>query len=546
MLGKSAATLNEGTSGPTVAPMPAGPLVSVFTAARDIGQDIDTAYRSLLRQSYAHWEWVVVDDSRKAATWHHLVHLTGSPEAAGRLRIYRQHPPSGSAGATKAAAAALCRGTMVVELDQDDELLPEALEVVAATFVAHPAVDFVYSDWIDWRDGRDDQGEATPCSREWGSERGAYASEVIGGRRVPVALAPPLTRETVRHLAGMPNHLRAWRTAFYRRIGGHDAGLPLADDYDLLVRTFLAGTMARIPRPLYIQHHGTRGESISRRRNGEIQRRIGQLAEVYQAPLDRRCLSLGLMPATTPLGCTSPPLAVGNARIDVIAEAAADLGTPLISVVMPTYGRPELLAQAIDSVLRQSYPNLELLVVGDRCPSVDRVVAAIDDPRLRHWNLARHYGDSGATPRNYALTAMARGTLIAYLDDDNVWRGDHLESLVGLLIAEPAAAFAFSSFELGGETIVCRRPRRYQIDTSALLHRRFLLDRFGYWVSNAEAGGAHDWDLVSRWDGEPWMASHRPTLLYRYEPARHHPNLIRIIKGVADEERRAALVAPVP
>lgn len=115
---------------------------------------------------------------------------------------------------------------------------------------------------------------------------------------------------------------------------------------------------------------------------------------------------------------------------------------------------------------------------------------------------------------------MARGTLVAYLDDDNTWTNDHLESLVSLFLDAPHLAFAFSSFSLHtdpndeGEVVDCRVPRRYQIDTSALLHRRSLLDRYGYWRPNAEADWAHDWELVSRWSGEQWAASGKPTLRY--------------------------------
>lgn len=530
------------SAAPTVV---SGPLVSVLTATHDIGAEIITACRSLLRQTYATWEWVVVDDSHDTATWRHLTRLARLPSVAGRLRAYRQYPPAHSVGATKAAAAALCRGEIVLELDHDDELLPETIEVVAATFRAHPAIDCVYSDWIDWFDERDGPAGAGLYPPGWGYGLGAYASEVVGGRRVPVALAPPLTWETVRHLVGMPNHLRAWRTAFYRQIGGHDHRLPVADDYDLLVRTFLSGTLARIPRPLYIQHHGTLGASTSRRRNEEIQRRVAQLAAAHQAALDHRCRALGLASSPSSPEFTAPPLVTGNARIDIVAEAAADLGTPLVSVVTPTYQRPDLLRRAIDSVLAQSYPHFELLVIGDRCPFVDAVVRAIDDPRLRHWNLAQHHGDSGATPRNYALATMARGTLIAYLDDDNRWEPDHLASLVRLLVAAPEAAFAFGSLQIAGETIVCRPPRRYQIDTSALVHRRFLIDRFGYWRSAADADGAHDWEFVSRWEGEPWVASHQPTLVYTYDPARHHPDLVRHMQAVAREERCGAAPLPV-
>jgi glycosyltransferase involved in cell wall biosynthesis len=518
------------------------PLVSVFTAACDIGPEVATAYRSLLRQTYPRWEWVVLDDSRGIGTWDVLVHLAGLPEADGRLRVYRQHPPSGSVGAAKAAAAALCRGEILVELDHDDELLAEALEVVAATFRAHPDLDFVYSDWIDWRDGGGG-GEPVRYPPGWGFGLGGYAWESVGGRRVPVALAPPLTWETVRHLVGMPNHLRAWRAAFYQEIGGHDARLPVADDYDLLARTFLAGMLARIPRPLYIQHHDSRGGNTSRRRNAEIQRRVAELAAVYGPALDHRCTSLGLLPAASTPTLSDPPLPTGNACIDVAAEAAAAVGAPLVSVVMPTYRRPESLRRAIASVLAQTYPHLELLVVGDACPCMEEIVGAVDDPRLRYWNLARHHGDAGASPRNYALAAMARGTLIAYLDDDNRWREDHLASLVGPLVGDPTAAFAFGSLQIAGETILCRRPRRFQIDTSALLHRRSLIERFGYWRPAAEADGAHDWDLVSRWEGEAWLASLQPTLLYTYDPSRHHPGLLPHIRAVAQGEERATVPA---
>ena len=521
-----------------------GPLLSVFTATHDIGKKIDRACQSLLRQTYGRWEWVIVDDSRRRKTSDYIARLAGTSAIDGRIRLYRQHPPPGSIGATKAAAGALCRGEVLVELDHDDQLVPEALEVVAATFGAHPDIDFAYSDWVDWIDDGEDRGDAALYPPGWGFGFGAYATEMVGGRRVPVALAPAITWETVCHIVGAPNHLRAWRTEFYRRIGGHDHRLPVADDYELLVRTFLEGTMARIPRPLYIQHHHlTRANSASRRLNGEIQRRVQETATRYESALDDRCRSLGLTTASASSPWLTPdPIPAANALIDAVAEASADLGIPLVSVVVPTYRRPDLLRRAVASALEQTYLNVEVLVVGDHCSFVDDVVGSMDDPRLRHWNLARHHGDLGAAPRNYALKAMARGTLVAYLDDDNWWKPLHLESLVGLLLAEPRAAFAFSSFEVAGETIVCRRPRHYQIDTSALVHRRSLLERFGYWRAPSEAGYAHDWEFVSRWQGEPWVASLKPTLRYTLETSHQGHRALQVIKAVADEERRAAQV----
>jgi glycosyltransferase involved in cell wall biosynthesis len=518
-----------------------GPLVSVFTAAFEIGEGIGTAFRSLVAQTHANWEWVVVDDSIGGATFDHLAALVDLDQASGRLRVYRQHPHTGSIGANKAAAAGLCRGDILVELDHDDELLAEALEVVTATFLAHPDVDFVFSDWLDWIGAEQDDAEPGPgrFADGWGFGLGAYASEVVCGRRVPIGLAPPLTWQTIRHIVAAPNHVRAWRRAAYRRVGGHDPTLDVADDYELVVRTFLGATTARLPRPLYIQHHRRDEGNASRVRNWRIQQSVEVDAARYARQLDHRLTSLGCAPydgRAEPL-CDPHPLPAANATIDVVAEAADDIGVPLVSVVIPTYRRPEHLRAAIDCALGQTYRNIEVLVVGDGCPFVDDVVAPILDPRLRHANLTHNHDDQGASPRNFALKAMARGSLVAYLDDDNTWDDAHLEHLVDLL-DDPLVSYAFSSFTIGERVVTCRRPIRYQIDTSALLHRRGLLDHYGYWRSAWEVGYAHDWELVSRWDGEPWAASLRPTLHYSTEMSGQGEAAINAIMQVADDEAR--------
>jgi glycosyltransferase involved in cell wall biosynthesis len=526
---------------PSVGSVGAKPLVSVFTAAHEIGAQIETAHRSLQRQTYSEWDWVVIDDSAGLRTGEHLARLADA-ESAGRIRLMRHEGPPGSIGAAKAAAAGASRGEFLVELDHDDELLPEALELITATFIAHPKLDFVFSDWIDWQDL---PGGGVPRSYPpgWGLGFGAYASEVIDGRRVPVALAPPLTWETTRHIVSVPNHVRAWRADFYRAIGGHSPKLPVGDDYELLLRTFLKGSTARIPRPLYVQHHDPAGNSASRRRNPEIQQRVTELARRHREAIDRRCLSLGAPPSPQSPLTGHEVLGTASEVIDVVAQAAASRGAPLVSVAVPTYRRPELLERALASISAQSYENHEVLVVGDCCPCIDEVIETIGDPRVRHWNLPVHSDDSGASPRNYALKTMARGTLIAYLDDDNRWRPDHLESLVELLLSNPQAQFAFASLEIRGEPIICRRPRRMQIDTSALLHHRSLLDRFGYWRGDEGVKRIHDWELVSRWADQPWVASLAPSVVYTLERSPRGDELFASIKAVAEEERQATAMA---
>ena len=489
-------------------------LLSVFTPAHQSGERIERAARSLLGQRHDDWEWVVVDDGPGHATAARLERLAAAdPALAARLRLLRRDG-DGSIGASKATAAAACRGEALVELDHDDELLPDALELLAAAFAGDPSLDFLCSDWIDHRDG--DERPLYPPGWAWGF--GLHATELVGGRRRSVALTPPVTWETVRHVVSVPNHVRAWRSAFYHRIGGHDPAIPVADDYDLLVRTFVHGVCARIPRPLYVQHHDPGGGSASRRRNEEIQRRVAQIAAANERALDERCLTAGAIPGRPggePLTGAEPPHRLDRV-VDPVADADAARGAPLVSVVVPTWHRPGPLARALESVLAQRYANLDVVVVGDGCEQAAAVVARFDDARLRHVTLARRHDDSGAAPRNAALHQVARGSLVAYLDDDNRWDPDHVERLVAALAQEPQASFAFSSFRAGGVTVACPRPRRHLIDTSALLHRRALVEAHGGWRTAAETDWAHDWELVERWldAGEQWFADERATVDY--------------------------------
>jgi glycosyltransferase involved in cell wall biosynthesis len=100
---------------------------------------------------------------------------------------------------------------------------------------------------------------------------------------------------------------------------------------------------------------------------------------------------------------------------------------PLVSVVVPTRDRPELLARAIESVREQRYENWELLVVDDGGQLNSRgVVEAAGDDRLS-WSRIPASGLSAT--RNHALRA-AKGELIAYLDDDDKMDPDWLHAVV--------------------------------------------------------------------------------------------------------------------
>ena len=98
---------------------------------------------------------------------------------------------------------------------------------------------------------------------------------------------------------------------------------------------------------------------------------------------------------------------------------------PLISVIIPTYKRATLIPRAIESVRRQTYEDIEILVVDDASPDdTESVVQAIPDPRIRYIRHEKNKGSSAT--RNTGIRA-AKGELIAFIDDDDEWCEDKLE-----------------------------------------------------------------------------------------------------------------------
>jgi glycosyltransferase involved in cell wall biosynthesis len=97
---------------------------------------------------------------------------------------------------------------------------------------------------------------------------------------------------------------------------------------------------------------------------------------------------------------------------------------PFFTVIIPTYRRPRMLEQAVESVLAQSFSDFELIVVDDdRDGSAREVMARFADPRLSY--LVNDRGRGGAGTRNAGIF-RARGRWVAFLDDDDVWLPEKL------------------------------------------------------------------------------------------------------------------------
>lgn len=169
-------------------------------------------------------------------------------------------------------------------------------------------------------------------------------------------------------------------------------------------------------------------------------------------------------------------------------------GTPLVSAVIPTRKRPELVLNAVQSALQQSYQNIEVIVVIDG-PDLSTVeaLAHVSDKRVRVIGLPTNQGGSHA--RNVGVTA-AQGDWIAFLDDDDEWLPQKIE--VQLNIAQRSR----HSLPIVSSRFVARTP-----EAEYIWPRRVL--------SPEENVSEYLFSRKGLFQGEGLMAT--PTLLVRRE-----------------------------
>lgn len=206
----------------------------------------------------------------------------------------------------------------------------------------------------------------------------------------------------------------------------------------------------------------------------------------------------GLPPAQSPV---SESIAVILLMRDWYQSATPpDRG--VISVVLPTIGR-RTLRRAIESVVAQSYPHWELMVVNDGPPSLDLARDILDDERVR---VLESGGSGPAVARNMGLD-HASGRFIAYLDDDNVMDQHWLKSIALHLEERPSAEVIIGAQVVTPESgsdqpYWIRYPSFFDwqsliqsnyIDMAMLAHRPQSQMRF-----DPELPAFLDWDFVVR------------------------------------------------
>ncbi len=481
--------------------------VAVFTynQRRWIGETID----SVLRQGLDDLELIVIDDCSTDDT------LAVARRHAGddpRVTLIRNTENLGQIGnANKAWRAG--DGRYRVILGGDDFLYPGHLRRLIAVLEENPRCALAYS----------------PCY--WVNERGRVMRVAEHPGHKPQSYAGG--RNEVADLLLHDNYITPSAAMFRREsiapLGDFDPGIITATDWDMFLRIALHHAdfaFVATPGVAYRLHD----KQVTRRFDDSLEPLIGHIQVIEKVLRDKRGDRLlaghgdGILHRLenrAMLYVHGLDSAL-RTRIDRIGERlrkldeAQDLpDEPLVSVIVPTWNRPDLLQDTLRSLVDQRYPNWEAIVVNDAGVDVSALVASIDPlGRIRYVNHARNAGLSAA--RNTGI-GLSRGDILCYLDDDDIFRPEHLQTVARAFREHPDAEFVYTEAEYiseqleNGERVELDRGAPFSnieyslqrlhvsnfIPVNVWAHRRDLLNRIdGLFDTSLPA--LEDWDMLLR------------------------------------------------
>lgn len=432
------------------------PKVSVIMSVYNGDKYLLDSIKSIQTQTFNNFEFLIVNDASNDNTAEILRNLDDP-----RIMVFTNQQ---NIGLTRSLNKVLkhCRGEFIARMDADDLSHPLRLEKQVAFLENNPTYAMVGSSYyvID--------------------EQGKTKSHV------------KVLTESSQIKAGLKN--QNWfghgsvmmRKSALIMVGRYDEEFKYAQDYDLWLRLSEIYDMANMQEPLYFWRNTE--QTISSQKFHE-QQHFAALAKAKALIRAQQCTE--------------------NSRQQDITPAES----PRVSVIVPTYNRPDMLPDTLQSILAQTYPNIEIIVVNDAGENVEPLVKSIA-PNAVYIYHEKNKGLAGT--RNTGIR-HARGKYIAYLDDDDLFYPEHVETLVSFLessnykVAYTDANRAHQ-IKKGNHYFVEKRDRPYSFDFD---YDKILVANFipvlcvMHEKSCFDTVGAFDESLKRHEDWELWLRMSR-------------------------------------
>lgn len=185
---------------------------------------------------------------------------------------------------------------------------------------------------------------------------------------------------------------------------------------------------------------------------------------------------------------------------------------PLISVIIPTFNREKTLFSSIESVLNQSYKNIELIIVDDNSSDgTEKLIKRIKDERVRYIKNSNNKGAAGA--RNVGIVA-AQGNYIAFQDSDDIWLPEKLSEQMQVFEKDEEIAMVYCAFEYNKGNVQYKIPsdhipkselegyifhsliKENKVGTVTIIIKKECIYKVG--AFNEELKALEDWELALR------------------------------------------------
>jgi len=172
-----------------------------------------------------------------------------------------------------------------------------------------------------------------------------------------------------------------------------------------------------------------------------------------------------------------------------MAEKESTINHRLVSVIVPAFNS-SFLGATIESVVRQTYPDWELIVVDDG--STDNTKSIVEEFMRKDKRVRYIYEDNGGQgkARNTGIK-NARGELVAFLDHDDVWLPEKLSTQVKVMGDENCVLATCESAVFNSKSGICDRIDSFTL-VSELIARKFVFDEIGFFDEDRKMIGFDD------------------------------------------------------
>lgn len=407
------------------------PLFSVITTTFHSGNKIFRPYESLKSQTYRNWEWVLWDDSKEehTDTWNQLIKFQDEDI---RIQCYRAPQHSSYIGEMKWRSAALSKGDWLVELDHDDIIDDRLFEWCNQAITKYPDAEFICSNNIELLEENE---EAFSYGDFMSFGYNCYHKEWIRGKWHSVYHVPHINPKTLRHIVGIPNHVRIWKRTFYEKIGKHNSKLPVCDDYELILRTFLNGKSIVLDAPTYFQFRNTGGNNFTFLRNSLIQYLTHKIKDKYSSTIDNTFKLANYEDKykdTYKVWEKNFGFTFNKGFYTYMPNTTANT----VSIILTIDNEPTTnILPSIDSIINQTHSDWLIYIIGNKSTTLDIMMDVIRRKyndniinKIRWWNLSEKHNRQVSL--NYAHRMLINTEFISYLEIGKKWNNTFLTNSI--------------------------------------------------------------------------------------------------------------------